>query len=76
MDGTRANLVELIEKQNMIIKEQADIIDGLFLLLLQHISAKELDGTKEIEKINHVAMLRENVNNVSLKEGTCSQQDK
>lgn len=76
MDGMRANLAELIEKQNMIIKEQADIIDDLFLLLLQHISAEELDGTKETEKINHVAALKESVKNISLREGICSQQDK
>ena len=74
--GRTISIPELIEKQNMIIKEQAAIIDDLFLLLLQHISVEELDGTKETEKINHVAALKESVKNISLKEGICSQQDK
>ena len=76
MDGTRVSLAELVEKQNMIIKEQAAIVDDLFLLLLQHISVEELNDTKETEKINHVAALKESVKNISLKEGICSQQDK
>lgn len=54
--------VELIEKQNIIIKEQADIIDSLFLLLLQHIPAEELDNSKEVEKINVIAIMKEGIN--------------
>ncbi len=53
--------VELIEKQNIIIKEQADIIDSLFLLLLQHIPAEELDNSEEVKKINIIAMMKEGI---------------
>lgn len=53
---------ELVDRQNTIIKEQADIIDSLFLLLLQHVPAEELDKSKEVEQINHIALLKEEIN--------------
>lgn len=61
MDGTRVSLVELVERQNAVIKEQADIIDDLFLLLLQHSSTEDLNNN-EVEKIGHVARLKEKIN--------------
>ena len=71
MDGMRVSPVELVEKQNMIIKEQADIIDSLFLLLLQHVPAKDLDGSKEVKQINRVAVMKENIDNAYLGEELC-----
>lgn len=53
---------ELVDRQNTIIKEQADIIDNLFLLLLQYVPAEELDKSKEVEQINHIALLKEEIN--------------
>lgn len=53
---------ELVDRQNQIIKEQADIIDSLFLLLLQHVPAEDLDSSEEVKKINHVALLKEEIN--------------
>ncbi len=53
---------ELVDRQNTIIKEQADIIDSLFLLLLQYVPAEELDKSKEVEQINHIALLKEEIN--------------
>lgn len=61
MDGARVNLVELVERQNVVIKEQADIIDDLFLLLLQHSLTEDLNDN-EVEKIGHVARLKEEIN--------------
>jgi hypothetical protein len=61
MDGTRVNLAELVERQNVVIKEQADIIDDLFLLLLQHSLTEDLNDN-EVEKIGHVARLKEEIN--------------
>lgn len=61
--GRSMNLAELVERQNMIIKEQADVIDSLFLLLLQHVPAEELDKSKEAKKINHVAVMKERIDN-------------
>lgn len=55
-------LPELVDKQNHIIKEQADIIDRLFLLLLQHVSAEDLNNSYEVEKIGHVVLLKEEIN--------------
>lgn len=55
-------LPELVDKQNHIIKEQADIIDRLFLLLLQHVSAEDLKNSNEVEKIGHVVLLKEEIN--------------
>lgn len=52
---------ELVDRQNTIIKEQADIIDSLFLLLLQYVPAEDLDQSKEVAKINHVALLKEEI---------------
>lgn len=53
---------ELVDRQNTIIKEQADIIDSLFLLLLQYVPVEELDKSKEVEQINHIALLKEEIN--------------
>lgn len=69
MDGTRVSLVELVERQNAVIKEQADIIDSLFLLLLQYTTAEELEGSNEVKKINQVAVLKDNLENISVREG-------
>ena len=66
--GRSINLVELIERQNVIIKEQADIIDSLFLLLLQHTTAEELEGSNEVKRINQVAALKDSLENISMRE--------
>ena len=68
MDGTRVSLVELVERQNAVIKEQADIIDSLFLLLLQYTTAEELEGSNEVKRINQVAALKDNLENISMRE--------
>lgn len=57
----KGDLTELIETQNVIIKEQSDIINRLFLLLSQYMSVSELDELSEVQKINEVAKLRERV---------------
>ena len=67
--GRTVNLAELIERQNTVIKEQADIIDGLFLLLLQHTTIEELEGSNEVKRINQVAELKDSLENISMREG-------
>ena len=68
--GRTVNLAELIEKQNVIIKEQADIIDGLFLLLLQYTTAEELEESNEVRRISQVASMKDNLENtISTREG-------
>ena len=68
--GRTVNLAELIEKHNVIIKEQADIIDSLFLLLLQYTTAKELEESNEVRRISQVASMKDNLENtISTREG-------
>jgi len=57
----RVNLIEVVETQNTIIQLQSDVIDELFRLLLQHISAEEADALPAIEKINTAAGLRQGI---------------
>ena len=52
------NTVEVIEKQNAIIKIQSGVIDELFLLLMQHISAEEAGELPCIARINQAAEIR------------------
>lgn len=52
------SIPELVDRQNEIIKEQADIIDSLSLLLLQHVPASELDN---LDNVKHVALLKEDI---------------
>lgn len=52
-------MVEIVNKLTEIIKEEAEIIDEMFLLLLQHVSTED-DAMKEIiDKIEDVAELKE-----------------
>lgn len=54
----RLNPVEIVEKQNAIIRIQSGVIDELFLLLMQHISAEEADALPVIDRINQAAEIR------------------
>lgn len=54
MDG----LYDAICKQEKIISLQSDVIDELFLLLMQHISADDADALPVIAKINEAAVIR------------------
>lgn len=55
------NLVEIVEKQNAIIRIQSDVIDELFLLLMQHVSADEVDRLPCVERINEAARIRREI---------------
>lgn len=50
--------VEVVERQNAIIKIQSGVIDELFLLLMQHISAEEAGELPCIARINQAAEIR------------------
>ena len=54
----RADLVEIVDRQNEIIQIQSGVIDELSRLLSQHISAAELDALPVIAQINHAAQIR------------------
>ncbi len=54
-------ITEIVSTQEQIIRLQSEVIDGLFATLSQHISAQELDGLPEIDKINLAAGLRRDI---------------
>lgn len=54
-----SDLTETVEKQNAIIQMQSGIINELFQLLMQHISADEADALPVVQRINEAAGLRE-----------------
>lgn len=54
-----SDLTETVEKQNVIIQMQSGIINELFQLLMQHISADEADSLPVVQRINEAASLRE-----------------
>ena len=57
--------LETVEKLNAIIDIQSGIINELFALLMQHISADEADSLPVIQKINTAASLRREVGEIS-----------
>ena len=57
MTAAKAFLAQVVEQQDGIIKAQSEIIDGLFLLLAQHLPARELGQLPEVGKMEGVARL-------------------
>lgn len=58
MSYQKSDLVEKVETLTTITHIQADIINELFVLLSQHISAEELDNLPVVGKINEIAKLK------------------
>ena len=50
--------LKIVEQQNAVIRIQSGVIDELFTLLLQHISAEEADGLPCVARINQAAQIR------------------
>lgn len=55
------NPLEIVDRQNIIIKIQADAINELFLLLMEHIGAEEADRLPVVAKLNHAAEIRREI---------------
>ena len=55
------NLYMVVERQSEIIRIQSEVINGLFSLVLQHISADEADALPCVQKINHAAEIRREI---------------
>lgn len=51
----------VVEQQNAIIRIQSGVIDELFLLLMQHISAEEAGNLPCIARINQAAEIRKEI---------------
>lgn len=65
MGGTKSELNKLVDRQNVIIKEQSDIINRLFLLLMNYMTVEEADSLPEIKRINEISRLRDKINEPS-----------
>lgn len=52
------DVVETVERLNAVIRIQSGVIDDLFLLLMQYLTAEEVDSLPVIKKINSAAKLR------------------
>lgn len=63
-----SNPIEVVEAQNAVIRIQSEVIDELFVLLMQHINAEEADRLPVLQKINRAAMLREDIPGASVSE--------
>lgn len=50
--------LKIVEQQNVIIRIQSGVIDELFILLTQHISADEAESLPCIARINQAAETR------------------
>ena len=55
------NTAEIIEKQNRIIQIQADVINDLYGLLMQHITVEEAETLPAVAKINLAANIRSTI---------------
>ena len=55
------NTAEIIEKQNRIIQIQADVINDLYGLLMQHITVEEAEALPAVAKINLAANIRNTI---------------
>lgn len=53
--------LEIVEKQNAIIRIQSSVIDELFLLLMQHISAEDANKLPVVDRINQAAEIRREI---------------
>lgn len=53
--------IEVIDKQNEVIRIQSSVINGLLNNLMQHITVKEADELPEIDQINLAAQIRDEI---------------
>lgn len=61
MENRSIDPLKVVEQQNAVIRIQSGIIDELFLLLMQHISAEEADALPVIARINQAAEIRREI---------------
>lgn len=58
MSGMRPDLLEIVGSQNAVIQIQSGVINELFRLLMQHISAEEAEQLPCVARINQAAQIR------------------
>ena len=58
MEKRRSNLAQIFDSQSEIIKLQSEIIDELFCVVCQYVTAEELVSLSAVEKIDRAAKIR------------------
>ncbi|MBE6014701.1 MAG: hypothetical protein E7241_04970 [Lachnospiraceae bacterium] len=58
MEKRRTDLAQVFDSQSEIIKLQSEIIDELFCVVCQYITAEELVSLSAIEKIDRAARIK------------------
>lgn len=58
MGNRELDPLKIVEQQNAIIRIQSGVIDELFILLMQHISADEAGALPCIDRINQAVQIR------------------
>ena len=58
MEKRRTDLAHVFDSQSEIIKLQSEIIDELFCIVCQHVTAEELVSLSAVEKIDRAAKIR------------------
>jgi hypothetical protein len=51
-------LAEIVDKQNIIIKSQSDIIYDILTILAQYMTQNEIDSLPAVSKINALADIK------------------
>jgi len=58
MSAQKNDLAEIVDNLEIIITMQSDVINKLFLMLLQYTTVEELDNCDVVQEINKIAQLR------------------
>lgn len=58
MSAQKSDLVEIVDNLETIITMQSNVINKLFLMLLQYTTVEELDNCDVVQEINKIAQLR------------------
>ena len=59
MSAQKSDLVEIVDNLETIITMQSNVINKLFLMLLQYTTVEELDNCDVVQEINKIAQLRD-----------------
>jgi superfamily II helicase len=58
MSAQKSDLAEIVDNLETIITMQSNVINKLFLMLLQYTTVEELDNCDVVQEINKIAQLR------------------
>jgi hypothetical protein len=58
MSAQKSDLAEIVDNLETIITMQSNVINKIFLMLLQYTTVEELDNCDVVQEINKIAQLR------------------